>query len=252
MNPTAFEQFETLEATHWWFRGRRRVYLEILRSVIGDSKPARCLDVGAGVGGFLGELEQLSGVVFHTEIEMDALKTCRRRGHLRGLTASATHLPFHDQSFDLVCMFDVIEHIHDDSLALAEAQRVLAPGGYLLLSVPAHPWLFSNNDRVAGHRRRYSRSALLQLFERSQLSIRRCTFTNMLLFPIIAGFLMAAKALESTELTNIERQTTNLSWKLPVFVNSAMYLGFCTELVLSRRYNLPLGHSLLLVACAPK
>lgn len=248
MRPAAFEQFARLEREHWWFRGRRRVYLELLRGALGGTAPRRVLDVGAGVGGFLEELGALGGALHCTERDPEAARLCRERGLARCLRADATALPYADESFDLVTLFDVLEHLDDDRAALGEVLRVLAPGGLVLVSAPAHPWLFSQNDVVAGHRRRYTRGGLRARFEESGLHLVRLTYANALLFPAIALFLLGSRCFGRLGVARTDREHTNLSWSLPPFAHELAYRAFCAELALSRRADLPWGHSLVAIA----
>ena len=111
----------------------------------------------------------------------------------RGLTAgegvcgSATALPFRDGAFEVVAAFDVVEHCADEALALSELVRVLAPGGRLLLSVPAYQWAWSDHDVRAGHHRRYTRPRLVAAVERAGLRVERSTYAFAAVFPIFAA-----------------------------------------------------------------
>lgn len=248
MKSAAFEQFTRLEREHWWFRGRRAVYLQLLEDALGGSRPRRILDVGSGVGGFLPELAQLGEQLLFTEFDAQATRIAAGRNAARGLQARAEALPLARNCVDLACLFDVIEHVEDDVQALREARRVLAPGGKLILSVPAHAWLYSRNDEVAGHVRRYSRSELIRKVDASGLQLLRCTSTNSLLFPGIAGVVLASKLAEHT-IPGLKRsEHTNLSWKVPRVAHELLYRMFRSELHLSRHWDLPFGHSLLLIA----
>lgn len=247
MKPLAYEQFEELERDHWWFRGRRHVYSQLLRDHLGGRTPERILDIGSGVGGFLAELDALGDELAYTEVDAAALTRCRARGFGSGVRATANALPFRDESFDLICLFDVVEHLQDDRGAIDEVLRVLRPGGTLLISVPAHPWLFSRNDLVAGHHRRYTRASLRQLCRIPGLYLDRCTYTNVALFPSIAAFLLAAKALDKLGFVGGSKERTNLSWRLPRLIDRACYGLFCAELGISRRVDVPLGHSIVAI-----
>ncbi|MFT7487120.1 MAG: SAM-dependent methyltransferase [Candidatus Paceibacteria bacterium] len=248
MNSIAYEQFSRLERDHWWFRGRREVYLGVLRAALGDWRPRRILDIGAGVGGFLPELEKLGGELLFTEFDAESAKRARDRGFNRALQASADRLPLADESVDLVCMFDVIEHLERDEQALSEVMRVLRPAGRLVLSVPAHAWLFSRNDEVSGHFRRYSRGELRRKIQGCGLQLDRCTFANSLLFPAIAGVVLARRLGEVCLPKLGHREHTNLSLKMPDALQQLCYRAFSVELKLSRNWDLPLGHSLLAIA----
>ena len=248
MKPEAYRQFAELEEEHWWFRARRRVYLDLLRHALGSYAPERILDVGAGVGGFLAGLSELSSTVHHTELSPECLATCRERGYSRGVRAEARALPYAAMSFDLVCLFDVIEHVDEDTAVMHEVARVLRPEGLALITVPAYPWLFGENDRVSGHRRRYTRSSLKGLIENAHLGLVRCTYTNTLMLPAIAAYVLAAKGARALRLTGSRQDRTNLSVKLPRLLNECCYRSFVAELNLSRRWDLPFGHSILALA----
>jgi SAM-dependent methyltransferase len=245
MREAAFEQFRALERDHWWFRGRRAVYLELLRGALGGRRPRRVLDVGAGLGGFLPPLSELSGALAFTELDPSAAREAQGRGGATGLRARAEALPFLDESQDLVCLFDVVEHADDDGQVLEEVARVLRPGGTVILSVPAHPWLYSRNDEVAGHRRRYTRRSLTELVTGAELTLLRCTHANALLFPAIAAAVLALKAVEPLVPRS---EHTNLSWRPPRLVDELCFRAFRAELALSRRIDLPVGHSLVAIA----
>ena len=104
-----------------------------------------------------------------------------------GVCGSAEALPFADESFDVVAAFDVVEHCEDDALAVSELARVLAPGGRMLLSVPAYQWAWSDHDVRAGHHRRYTRSRLERLVEGAGLSVARSTYAFGAVFPLFVA-----------------------------------------------------------------
>ena len=137
MEATAYQQFLELEREHWWFRGRRTVYLGLLEHHLGGERPPRILDLGCGVGGFLGGLARLGGRVFPTDISAESLVRCRERGFPGGVVSSGYALPYATAAFDLVCLFDAIEHIEDDARVLREVARILKPGGLVMLTQSA-------------------------------------------------------------------------------------------------------------------
>jgi len=244
MHALAYEQHTELEARHWWFRGRRAVCTGLLRDELAGEAPKRVLDLGAGSGGFLAELRALGAQVVYTDLDAGVLAACRERGFPNGVRARGEGLPFRDASFDLVCLFDVLEHIADDVHALREVRRVLRPGGHVCLHVPAHPFLFARNDEVAGHERRYTRRSLDRALQSAGFTARRNGHTNMLLFPLIAPVVLAMKAADKLRLTP-RGDYTNLSWDPPAVVHEALYRLFAMERFLSRRVDLPVGHSIV-------
>lgn len=102
-------------------------------------------------------------------------------GHAGGVTQAApvSALPYADQSFDLVCALDIIEHVEDDEAALRELSRVAAPGARLLLSTPLHPEYWTPFDDIVGHYRRYEPDHLVRLLERHGLEIEQSAVFGM-------------------------------------------------------------------------
>jgi SAM-dependent methyltransferase len=91
-----------------------------------------------------------------------------REAVLPVVLAEGSAPPF-SRSFDLVGLFDVVEHVEDDAGLLDQAATLVAPGGCILLTVPADPRLWSSLDDYAGHLRRYTRKMVLDLFARAGL-----------------------------------------------------------------------------------
>ena len=171
-----------VEAEHWWFRGRRQLFAAELR-VLKVGFDAKFLDVGTGTGNNLRMLchegyRNVTGV----DLNPLAIRYCLTKGFTSVLLAEATSLPFAEGQFDVVLATDTVEHIEDDQKALYEIHRVLAPGGHVMISVPAFPSLWGLQDDVAHHKRRYRMAALAEKIRLSGLQIRRSYYFNFLLF----------------------------------------------------------------------
>jgi SAM-dependent methyltransferase len=149
---------------------RERLLLDLLLSM----HPGRhVLNVGAGQGSFTRLLEARDFDVVSADVSHAAVDVLEERVLGRVLQADMTRLPLPDCSFDAVVAGEVIEHIQDDRRAIAEAARVLRPGGVLALSVPAHPEWFGASDRWAGHIRRYTRPRLEEAVDAGGLKLVR-------------------------------------------------------------------------------
>ncbi len=147
-----------VEDDHWWYRGRRRVIDEELRS-LGLPSPLEILDAGCGSGRNMVDLVRF-GTVTGLELADASVAKARSRGVGEVVQATLESMPFDADRFDLAVSFDVIEHLDDDRLALRELRRVVRPGGFLVVTVPAYQWLWSEHDVVNHHRRRYTRRTL--------------------------------------------------------------------------------------------
>lgn len=188
MEATVYEIEARVEETHWWFRGRRRLFArEIMNARI--SREGRVLDIGTSTGTNLRMLRDLG---FHdvTGIDSsdDALRFCASKGMGPVEKGDVCDLPFPSRSFDLVLATDIIEHVDDDSRALREICRVLAPGGRALITVPAFHSLWGPQDELAQHKRRYRLRPLSERIAASGLRPLKGYYFNYLLFaPIWAA-----------------------------------------------------------------
>lgn len=188
MEPSAYETLYLLEDTHWWCVGMRQIAWVLLDALPLSPAATKVLDLGCGTGGFLQELQgrwPAAGI----DLAEVALRYCQARG-LGGLVqASADHLPFPDGTFGLVTCMDVLYHraVEDERAALREMRRVLVPGGWLLVRVPAYRWLFSRHDLAEHGARRYTARVLQTLLEATGFAVRRLTYANALLFPLAAA-----------------------------------------------------------------
>lgn len=263
MDPLALEQLRRLEGHHWWFRGRRRVYLGVLRAFLERERSHRpgqpaiehALDLGTGGGGFLPGLAGFARRVHALDREPVNLTHAAARGLGGGVLAEAVELPLATGSLGLLCAFDVLEHLDDEDAALAEWHRVLEPGGILLLSVPAYPSLYSTNDRLSHHRRRYRRGPLEAALVRAGFLPRRVTHTNVLLLPPIALALGLGKAWERVRTGLLGREParrTNLSVPMPRPLNALLGACFAAERPWVERFDAPFGHSILALAERPR
>jgi SAM-dependent methyltransferase len=174
MEQREFEAMLALDERHWWYRGRRRMLAALLDGVAPGE---RVLDAGCGSGRTLDELARY-GSPYGVELNPLGLAAARRRGH-HVEQAAVEAIPFDDGSYDLVTCLDVIEHTDDDVVALSELRRVTRPGGHLVVSVPAHPRLWSRHDDVNGHRRRYTRKTLRAAAEAAGWRVERMTGFNV-------------------------------------------------------------------------
>ena len=182
MKPALYEIEAAVEETHWWFVGRRKLFArELLRA--GVSKEARVLDIGTSTGANLRMLREL-GFYDATGLDPseDAVRLCKMKGIASVVRGDARALPFPGGSMDFVLATDVIEHVDDDAGALREIFRVLAPGGKVLITVPAFQSLWGPEDERSWHKRRYRLRPLVRLVATTGLRPIAQYYFNYLLF----------------------------------------------------------------------
>jgi SAM-dependent methyltransferase len=173
------------EEAQWWYVGMRRISDALLgagpRAADG---PPRLLDAGCGTGQ---NLRHYAGRGLGVDLSPEALRACRRRG-VSAVRGSVLGLPVRSGSADLATSFDVIYHgwVEDDAAALRELHRVLRPGGLLLLRVPALEMLRGAHDQAVHTRRRYTLSGLRRRLAGAGFEVRRLTYANCFLFPLLA------------------------------------------------------------------
>jgi SAM-dependent methyltransferase len=244
METDYFERLYGLEEVHWWHATRRRMVLDQIRLAYRVASGLRVLDVGCGTGRMLTELGRL-GEATGIDLSDEALRFCRERGHDRVLKADLGRLPFPDASFDVVTALDVLEHVDDHVGALRECRRILAPGGRMFIFVPAHRWLWSLQDEVSHHVRRYDARMLRTALVDGGLTIERLTYVNAFLLPVMmAGRLWLRVLLRFREIDD-ENQLH------PGWSNGILSRIFGAEIPILRRTDLPMGASLLCVARTP-
>ena len=177
------------EDRYWWFVSRRRLALRMLPP---EREGERWLDLGCGTGAGLAAFSgraEVTGLDFSPE----ALGLARERGDFRLVQGDAQSLPFADGAFDAVVTLDMMEHVPDDAAVAREVFRCLAPGGRLLVNVPAFPWLWGPHDVALMHHRRYRRDDLRRVLEGAGFTVERISYSMFALFPLVAAQRLGAR-----------------------------------------------------------
>lgn len=193
MERVVYDRMAELDERHWWYRARREVLAKLIERKVPLRGDARILEVGCGTGHNLKMLERF-GSVDGIEIDPEARAHAEKRLGRKVGSAPLPDLPeIPRSSYDLVAALDVVEHIEDDEAAIAGLASCIKRGGKLLITVPAHQWMWSAHDELNHHKRRYSKAALAKLIEGSPLRLDSIGYFNSLLFPLAVGARLAAK-----------------------------------------------------------
>ena len=177
MDRAYYLKYFDFETNHWWFRARARILEAYIRRIVPSQSQPSILNVGAATGGSLAWLSPL-GKLTSLEFDADSVAFIRSRFNQPLTQGSILALPFGDGQFDVVCAFDVIEHVEDDALAVSELNRVCRPGGSVLVTVPAHMHLWTVHDEVNHHFRRYELVQLQKLWNGLPGQIEFASFFN--------------------------------------------------------------------------
>jgi SAM-dependent methyltransferase len=233
-------QTHQAEDRHWWYRGRRTVLERVIAQLRLPAR-SRILDAGCGSGRNMVDLAR-HGVVTGIELSDTSVALARARDCGEVIAGSVLEMPFAADSFDLAASLDVIEHLEDDLAALRELRRVVAPGGSLLVTVPAYQWLWSGHDEINHHHRRYTRSGLLRVAREAGWEPVRTSYFNSLLLP-------AAIALRLLDRFSTKTTESSLDlWIPPPALNWLLERPLALEAALiGRGRRIPAGLSLLVV-----
>jgi SAM-dependent methyltransferase len=243
MERVVFDRMAELDQLHWWFVARRRILAEVIRRVVKPPRKGRLLEVGCGTGHNFAMLKNF-GRLDACELDYCARALATKRLRRKVEEAKLPDLSmFERNSYDLVALLDVLEHVRGDVASLRAIHRRLKPGGALLLTVPANPWMWSAHDAAHHHFRRYTKPQLAKALRDAGFEVQLLSYFNSLLFPLIAAARIIAK------LVGREAADDKLSSGA---VNAALEKIFGLEAALVGRIPMPFGVSLIAVARRPE
>jgi 2-polyprenyl-3-methyl-5-hydroxy-6-metoxy-1,4-benzoquinol methylase len=240
----SFDALSRQEPTSFWFRSRNRLILQLLRRHFPDA--SSLLEIGCGTGyvlsGVQAALPQVR--IAGSELYTAGLRIAAGRlPHTSLYQMDCRHIPF-DSEFDVVCAFDVLEHVEEDRAALAEMFKAVHPGGGIIVSVPQHRWLWSAGDEYAHHKRRYRRRELTAKLNAAGFEIVRVTSFVTFLLPLMA--------LSRARQRNPRTYDPASEYRAPRVVDRAMESVLDLERwLISIGTSLPAGGSLVAVARRP-
>ncbi len=251
-DPRYFEPLFATEDRHFWFLARNRVICKLAAKALAETGHGRILEVGCGTGFVLRALEkEFAGMqVTGMDLFLEGLQLANRRVTC-GLVQGDLSAPPFESGFDLVGMFDVLEHMEDDRAVLNHLYKLVKPGGSLLLTVPADPGLWSYFDVASCHFRRYSMKDLQEKVQAAGFTVDFISPFIALTYPALRIQRLLMNRSSSHDLKAAGDQAEDDLKIVPVvneIVRSILYLE-AGWLALGNR--LPFGSSLVLRAAKP-
>ena len=245
MEKRPYEDYRQLEEIHWWYVGRQKILSQLFQQEIVPRHNERALDIGCGTGFCTRIVATVADAVWCVEMADEMIEMLKHKitnvHIIQGLWPDVTV----DQTFSLVTLFDSLEHIEDERAALKKIESVLEPGGVVVMTVPAFPFLWSEHDVISGHKRRYTKGSMEAAIGASTgLTILRLTYFNTLFFIPIVLVRLIKNALK------VQKSRSDI-FVLPKALNNALAWLFGSEGALLRWVNFPFGASLLCIAQKP-
>lgn len=231
------------EERHFWFIARKEYIFQQMRAVIGYS--SKIIEIGAGTGNVSRYL-QAKGYsnIAVGEMHSNGLKYAKSSyGIDECYQFDLLRTPFEDE-FEGVCIFDVLEHIEDDSLALENIHKMLKNNGQIVLTVPAHKWLWNRDDVIAGHKRRYTKKELVLKLQNAGFSIEITKY----FFITIVPFLWLRTLLNKDRKNNVNPEEYASDFSMNPMINKTLLLISRIENKLNKFLPNWFGGSLLIIA----
>jgi len=247
MDKGYYKQYYHLEREHWWFTARLSILEKKVSQLLKDRPDARILNIGIATGATSIMLQKY-GEVTSLEYDKDCCEFVKEQCKLEVIQGSMTELPFADNEYDLVCAFDVVEHIEDDSTAIAELKREMKSTGNFFLTVPAFMFLWSDHDEINHHYRRYTRANFGSLLKSQTLTPQYMSYFNSLLFLPIAGVRVLQNLFSKKDKPANEQKSDFDGMNSTGLINSILKAIFLLEKpLISLGIRLPVGISVMAI-----
>lgn len=244
MDAHQFQEIKEVEDTHFWYKARREIIESILRknNLLNDTFTV--LEIGTANGANIAYFKKYFATMKGSEINEEALKNAKIKNPEIDIQHGwlPNNIGFNNEKFDVVFLFDVLEHVEDDNAALQEIAKMLKDTGYLVMTVPAYQFLFGEFDKFSHHFRRYNKHNLTTKVINAKYKIGFCSYFNCWLFPLVLVSRLVENVIRKTVKHGITEQSNSL-------INNLFYKIMRSEKkVLAKGIQLPFGSSLILVA----
>ncbi|MDD2890031.1 MAG: class I SAM-dependent methyltransferase [bacterium] len=238
MDAREYSKHFELESKHFWFKGRRIILSKSLKNIV-KSKDIKILDGGCGTGGNTSCLAN-HGIVFSADNSRIAIQFAKGENK-RLVVSTIESLPFKQNTFDIIVLLDVLEHIKSEDFAILTIKKALKNKGYLIITVPAFNFLWSSHDKASHHKRRYTYATLKKTLQRAGFRIEKLSYMSFFLFP----FICMIRIMRNFCFLN---KTTSDLVPINNILNNALTSLYYIEAWLLGHISFPFGTSLLCIA----
>ncbi len=238
MKLEAYKAQENYEDSHWWFQARAKIVSYLITPLKGN-----ILDFGCGTGLMLRKLQQTNSSqihIFGADHSSHSLDVCRKIPGITLFDLRTDSNLLNQKKYDVILCMDVLEHIEEQDPFLENLNSLLATNGRLLLTVPAYEFLWSGEDFVSHHIRRYTQNQLRKTLEK-YFDIQYISYFNFFLLPVILSYLFFLRLFmpKSMYETNV-KPTSHLA-------NTILEKIFSFERFLLKYVSFPVGHSIIVI-----
>jgi len=240
METDIYKMFKELQFKSWWFNGRRKVIESFMKSNVHDHN-LKILDIGSGYGGLLPVLTNFGSVDViepYEQAHADLFKLGAQNIYkIADFPAS-----YPKKKYDMVTLFDVLEHIENDVLCLKVVKEdLLESKGMCFITVPAYMWMWGSIDEMGGHLRRYVKKSLLKIMLEAGFHNIRISYFQNLLFP----YELMLEASLKLKLRKLDIEKIAVDYPLNPMINKILESIFSFESRLIPRINFQWGTSLI-------
>lgn len=244
MRDEQFQEMEMVEETHFWHKARREIIDAVLKKNALLNQNASVLEIGAATGANIRYFKHNFKVIKGVELNSEAIDIAKVKSpEIEIITGFLPdNIGYGDEKFDLIFLFDVLEHVENDHAALVQIKKRLTKGGHLVLTVPAYQFLFGVHDEQLYHFRRYNIYNLAKALKNSGFEIKFKSYFNFWLFPLVlVSRLLEKISKKSSGYVARDDSSPFASKILYGIMRSEKYL-------LSLGIKLPFGSSVIMVA----
>lgn len=241
MDSKILDDLVSHEDNHFWMNARKDLIKSVFDRYVSSNE--KIIEIGAGTGNVTRHLIEKGYKNFSVgEVHLSGLEYAKSYGVKERYQFDLTMAPFKEH-FDVVCMFDVLEHIDAEVEAIRNIHKMLKVKGRVIVTVPAHNWLWNKQDSIASHRRRYERDQLKKLFETNGFKVLKATAFFVSILP-----LLYLRTIFDKDDGVVKENDLKDRFKINPIINNILKLVLNMENRLLAHSSLRWGGSILLVA----